>query len=115
MRCAMAGSTACSTSTASSSGWSGKARSRCRPRSCMRPIPATCGCSWRICRSTSSGGPSGPPVLLFLLDRRGLFLEQRLPAQANLAGRVDVDHLDQQLLAFLELVAHVLDAVVRDL
>src|SRR5688572_18421533 len=41
--------------------------------------------------------------------------DQRLARQADLAGRIDVDHLDQHLLAFLELVAHVLDAVVRDL
>ena len=41
------------------------------------------------------------------------FVEQRLPAQANLAGRVDVvDDLDQNLFAFLQLVTHILHAVV---
>ena len=48
------------------------------------------------------------------LDARFL-LQEDLAAQAHLAGRVDVDHLHQQLLAFLQLVAHVLDAVERDL
>src|SRR5215204_4918192 len=41
--------------------------------------------------------------------------DQRFARQANLAGRVDRDHLHQDLLAFLQLVTHVLDAVVRDL
>src|SRR5215208_674747 len=36
--------------------------------------------------------------------------EQRLAAQTHLAGRVDVDDLHHHLLAFLELVADVLDA-----
>src|SRR5687768_3748012 len=44
-----------------------------------------------------------------------LLLEQRLAAQADLAGRVDVDDLYQNLLAFLQLVANVFHTVVRDL
>ena len=43
------------------------------------------------------------------------FLKQHFPAQTDLAGRVDVDHLHEELFAFLQLVAHVLHAVVRDL
>src|SRR5689334_15491701 len=40
--------------------------------------------------------------------------EQGFPAQPHLARGVDVDDLDHDLLAFLELVPHVFDAVVGD-
>src|SRR5258705_13373219 len=33
--------------------------------------------------------------------------DQRLPAQTNLAGRVDIDHLDHHRVPFLQLVPHV--------
>ena len=42
------------------------------------------------------------------------YLEQHFSAQTYLAGRVDVDHFDQDLLAFFQLIAHVLDPVVCD-
>src|SRR5262245_50846358 len=68
--------------------------------------------------NTASVGTAGcmraPPrsALRGLLSLRRFFLEQRLAAQTDLAGRVDVDHLHEQLLAFLQLVAHVLHAMV---
>src|SRR5262245_44091625 len=46
---------------------------------------------------------------------RGLFLQQRLATETDLAGRIDIDHFDQKLLALFELVAHVFHAMVRDL
>src|SRR5690349_7907337 len=44
-----------------------------------------------------------------------LVLEHGLARQANLTRRVNVDDLDQQLLTFVQLVAHVADAVVGNL
>jgi hypothetical protein len=41
--------------------------------------------------------------------------EQRLAAKPNLARWIDVDHFDHHLIPFLQLVAHVFDAIVRDL
>ena len=41
--------------------------------------------------------------------------QQRLTAEADLPRRVDIDDLDHDLLAFLQLVPHVLDPVMRDL
>src|ERR1700722_17900367 len=63
------------------------------------------------CRGRQSGTLAG------FRGARGcpFFLQQRLAAQANLSGRVDVDDLDQDLFAFLQLVAHVLHAVIGDL
>src|SRR5262249_3304967 len=50
------------------------------------------------------------------LARRRAFVgrEQRLAAEADLTRGVDVDYFHHHLLALAELVAHVLDAVVRD-
>src|SRR5262249_45459203 len=42
-------------------------------------------------------------------------LDERLARQADLAGGVDAHDLDQDLVAFLDLGAHVLHAVVRHL
>src|SRR5438270_134776 len=42
-------------------------------------------------------------------------LEQRLAGEADLAAGIDVDDLDQDLVAFLDLAAHVLHAVVGHL
>src|SRR6185503_9277820 len=54
-------------------------------------------------------------LVLWGSGRDALFgLQQRLAAQANLAGRVDVDDLDENLFALLQLVPHVLHAVVGD-
>ena len=50
-----------------------------------------------------------------LLFRCGFLRQQGFAAQTNLAGRIDVDHLDEDLLAFFEFVPNVLDAMVRDL
>src|SRR5688572_9845220 len=48
--------------------------------------------------------------------RGGAFvLQQGLAAEADLAGGVNVDDLHHDLFAFLQLVAHVLHAMVRDL
>src|SRR5205809_4833777 len=81
--------------------------------------PLDCTTKARGQRSDDGGGPLNRPPLQF----RGLrfwyagarfFLQERLAAEANLSSWVDVDHLYQDLLALLQLVANVLDAVVRD-
>src|SRR4030095_1891753 len=61
--------------------------------------------------------PAAGGMSLRLRCRWGLrrfFLEKRLAAQPDLAGRIDVDHLHEELFAFLELVADVLYAMVGD-
>src|SRR5206468_3439669 len=72
--------------------------------------------------ATKVGGPPGCsripnsefqiPNCLSLYRR--LLLKQRLAAQSNFSGRIDVDHFDQELFSFLQLVPHVLHAMVRD-
>src|SRR5712691_5621359 len=44
-----------------------------------------------------------------------LFLKQRLSAEPDLAGRIDVDDLHEDLLAFFELIPYILHPVIRDL
>src|SRR4051812_16019787 len=80
---------------------------------CESRIPT---CESRIPNPESRLRIPNPESLFFLGRRRcaGLFLKERLPAQTNLARRVDVDDFHEQLLAFLQLVAHVLHPVVRD-
>src|SRR5207244_13009784 len=50
-----------------------------------------------------------------LLGLRRVFLKQRFPAQPDLSGWVDVDDLHEELFALLQLVAHILHAMRRDL
>src|SRR5512140_3587553 len=67
---------------------------------------------WRRRRATV---PAGGCRRTRACRRLAALVEQCLTAEADLAGRVDVDDLHQHLLAFLQLVAHVLHAVFRDL
>ena len=79
-------------------------RSRRGPRGTVAAVTAAAlatGASFSLPGSAAGGPPSDGSSALRL--------------ETDLAGRVDVDDLDQDLLAFLQLVAHVLDAVVRDL
>src|SRR5215510_7902602 len=46
-------------------------------------------------------------LLVLFLRLASLFSQHCSPAQPDLAGRVDIDYLDQQLLAFMQLVPHV--------
>src|SRR6188768_2959537 len=55
---------------------------------------------------------------LRFFGRFGLALfrrQKRLPAETNLSGWIDVDHLDHHLIPLFQFVPYVLDAVVRNL
>src|ERR1051325_11659200 len=47
--------------------------------------------------------------------RRALILQQRFAAQPYFTSWIDIDHLDEDLFAFLQFVPDVLDAVIGDL
>jgi Cu/Ag efflux pump CusA len=52
---------------------------------------------------------------LFFAALGALVFQHRFARQANLARRVNVDHFHQQLLAFVQFVAHVADAIIGNL